>query len=70
MPAYSNIINIVGGATSNSYVSGTEADEYAEFQSWNDTWAAKSESERRNERGHDPEEEGRGALLRLQLGSG
>ena len=46
MPDYSDIINIVGGAKSNSYVSGTEADEYAEFQSWNDTWAAKSESER------------------------
>ena len=46
MPDYSDIINIVGGAKSNSYVSGTEADEYAAFQSWNDTWLGKSESER------------------------
>ena len=46
MPAYSDIISIVGGAKSNSYCSGVEADEYAAFQSWNDTWLGKTESER------------------------
>ena len=46
MPAYSDIISILGGADSNSYVSGAEADSYAQFQSWNDVWLAKTESER------------------------
>lgn len=46
MAAYSDIISIVGGARSNSYVSGTEADEYAAFQSWDATWLGKTESER------------------------
>ena len=46
MAAYTDIIAIVGGAAGNSYVSGAEADSYAEFQSWNDAWLAKTESER------------------------
>ena len=46
MAAYSDIIAIVGGAKSNSYCSGAEADAYALFQSWNDAWLAKTESER------------------------
>ena len=46
MAAYTDIIAIVGGAASNSYVSGAEADSYAEFQSWNDAWLGKTESER------------------------
>ena len=46
MAAYTDIIAIVGGAASNSYVTGAEADSYAEFQSWNDAWLGKTESER------------------------
>ena len=46
MAAYSDIIATVGGSTSNSYVTGAEADSYAEFQSWNDAWLGKAESER------------------------
>lgn len=46
MAAYTDIIAIVGGAASNSYVSGADADSYAEFQSWNAAWLAKTESER------------------------
>ena len=46
MADYTDIISIVGGAKSNSYVSGTEADEYAAFQSWEAAWLAKTESER------------------------
>ena len=46
MAAYTDIIAIIGGAASNSYVSGAEADSYAEFQPWNDAWLGKTESER------------------------
>jgi len=46
MAAYSDIISVVGGAVSNSYVSGTEADEYAAFRSWDATWLGKTETER------------------------
>ena len=46
MAAYTDIIAIVGGAASNSYVTGAEADSYAEFQSWDATWTGKTESER------------------------
>ena len=46
MAAYTDIIAIVGGAGSNSYVTGTEADNYALFQAWNDSWLGKTESER------------------------
>ena len=46
MAAYTDIVAIVGGAASNSYVSRVEADSYAEFQSWNDAWLGKTESER------------------------
>ena len=46
MAAYSDIVSIVGGARSNSYVSGADADAYALFQAWNDAWLAKTESER------------------------
>ena len=46
MAAYSDIIATLGGATSNSYVTGVTADQFAELQSWNDVWLGKSESER------------------------
>ena len=46
MAAYSDIIATLGGATSNSYVSGTAADQFAALQSWNDVWLGKTESER------------------------
>ena len=46
MAAYTDIISIVGGAASNSYVSGAETDSFAALQSWGDGWLAKSESER------------------------
>lgn len=46
MAAYTDIIAIVGNATSNSYVTGAEANSYAELQSWNDAWLAKTEGER------------------------
>ena len=46
MAAYTDIVSIVGGAASNSYVTGAEADSYAEFQSWDSTWTGKTESER------------------------
>ena len=46
MAAYSDIIATLGGATSNSYVSGTDADQFAALQSWNDVWLGKTESER------------------------
>ena len=46
MAAYTDIIAIVGGFESNSYVTGQQADDYALFQAWNDAWLAKTESER------------------------
>ena len=46
MAAYTDIISIIGGAASNSYVSGAETDSFAALQSWGDAWLAKSESER------------------------
>jgi len=46
MAAYTDIIATVGGSTSNSYVTGVEADDYAAFQAWSSTWTGKSESER------------------------
>ena len=46
MAAYTDIISTVGGSTSNSYVSGAEADAFAAFQSWEAAWLAKTESER------------------------
>ena len=46
MAAYSDIISIIGGAASNSYVTGPETDSFAALQSWGDAWLAKSESER------------------------
>ena len=46
MAAYSDIISILGGADSNSYVSGVEADAFAAFQPWDAAWLAKTESER------------------------
>ena len=46
MASYSEIISTLGGATSNSYVSGTDADQFAALQSWNDVWLGKTESER------------------------
>ena len=46
MASYVDIISILGGADSNSYVSGAETDSFAALQSWGDAWLAKSESER------------------------
>ena len=46
MAAYTDIIATVGGSTSNSYVTGADADAFAEFQSWDSTWLGKTESER------------------------
>lgn len=46
MAGYSDIIATVGGAESNSYVTGAEADDYAAFQSWEAVWIGKTESER------------------------
>ena len=46
MAAYSDIIATLGGATSNSYVTGVTADQFAELQSWNSVWLGKTESER------------------------
>lgn len=46
MATYSDIISTLGGATSNSYVSGTTADQFAALQSWEAAWLAKTESER------------------------
>ena len=46
MADYSNIVSTVGGATSNSYVSGTDADQFAALQSWEAVWLGKTESER------------------------
>ena len=46
MAAYSDIIATLGGATSNSYVTGVTADQFAELQSWNNVWLGKTESER------------------------
>ena len=46
MAAYSDIIATVGGATSNSYVTGVTADQYFELQSSNSVWLGKTESER------------------------
>ena len=41
MAAYSDIVATLGGATSNSYITGPDADQYAALQSWNDAWLAK-----------------------------
>ena len=46
MAAYSDIIATLGGSTSNSYVTGAAADQFAELQAWSADWLAKSESER------------------------
>ena len=46
MAAYSDIIATIGGATSNSYVTGVTADQFFELQSSNSVWLGKTESER------------------------
>ncbi len=46
MAAYSDIIATLGGSTSNSYVTGVAADQFAALQSWESVWLGKSESER------------------------
>ena len=46
MAAYSDIIATVGGATSNSYITGPDADQFASLQSWESVWLGKTESER------------------------
>ena len=46
MAAYTDIVALVGGTLSNSYVSGEETDLFANLQSWGSSWLAKTESER------------------------
>ena len=46
MAAYSDIVSTLGGATSNSYISGADADQFAALQSWESVWLGKTESER------------------------
>ena len=46
MAAYSDIIATIGGATSNSYVTGVTMDQFAALQSWEAVWTGKTESER------------------------
>ena len=46
MADYTDIRATVGGSDSNSYVTGEEADTFAEFQSWETAWSDKTESER------------------------
>lgn len=46
MAEYADIISTLGGATSNSYVSGNDVDQFAALQSWEAVWLAKSEGER------------------------
>lgn len=46
MAAYSDIVTTIGGHDSNSYVSGTDADQFAALQSWESAWLGKTESER------------------------
>ena len=46
MAAYSDIVATLGGATSNSYITGANADQHFELQSTNSVWLGKTESER------------------------
>ena len=46
MAAYSDIVTTIGGATSNSYIGGTDADQFFELHSSNAVWQGKTESER------------------------
>ena len=46
MAEYPDIIATLGGATSNSYVTGVTADQFAALQSWETVWLGKSEGER------------------------
>ena len=46
MADYTSIVSTLGGATSNSYVSGIDADQFAALQSWEAVWLGKTESER------------------------
>ena len=46
MAAYTDIDATVGGSSSNSYVTGADADSFAGLQSWGSAWLAKTESER------------------------
>ena len=46
MADYTDIRATVGGSDSNSYVTGEEADTFAELQSWETAWTDKTESER------------------------
>ena len=46
MASYSDIVATLGGATSNSYVTGITADQFASLQSWESAWLGKTESER------------------------
>lgn len=46
MAAYTDIVALVGGTESNSYVTGAEVDTFAGLQSWGAAWLAKTESER------------------------
>ena len=46
MAAYSDIIATLGGATSNSYITGANADQFFELHPSNAVWLGKTESER------------------------
>ena len=46
MAAYTDIVADIGNTLANSFVTGVEADSFAAFQAWNDTWTGKTESER------------------------
>ena len=46
MAAYSDIVATLGGSTSNSYVTGANADQYFLLQSTNALWTAETESDR------------------------
>ena len=46
MASYTDVVAVVGGSVSNSYVTGTEMDTFAGLQSWGETWLAKTESDR------------------------
>ena len=46
MAAYTDIIATVGYTTSNSYITGPDADQFAALQAWESVWLGKTESER------------------------
>ena len=45
MAAYTDIVADIGNTLANSFVTGVEADSFAAFQAWNDTWTGKDQSQ-------------------------